>query len=93
VDNTPPVISDLEVTGKRLRGTAVDGVGPIARIEASIAGSDEWVPFFPRDGVFDQPREQFDADISAVAPNGHTLLSVRVYDRAGNFVVRHVALK
>lgn len=93
VDNTPPVISDLEVTGKRMRGTAVDGVGPIARIEASVTGSDEWVPFFPKDGVFDQPREAFDADISAVAPNGHVLLSVRVYDRAGNFVVRHVTIK
>jgi hypothetical protein len=93
VDNTPPTVPDLEITGKRLRGTAVDGVGPIARIEASVTGSDEWVPFFPKDGVFDQAREAFDADISALAPNGHLLLSVRVYDRAGNFVVRNVAIK
>jgi hypothetical protein len=94
VDNTPPVITDLDVTQKRLRGTAVDGVGPIARIEASVTGSDEWVPFFPRDGVFDEPREEFDADVSALARAGGAVpLTVRVYDRAGNFVVRNVAIK
>ncbi|HVU04843.1 MAG TPA: hypothetical protein VHE30_23995 [Polyangiaceae bacterium] len=93
VDNTPPTIEGLDVTGKRLRGTAIDGVGPISRIEASVVGSDEWVPFFPKDGVFDQPREDIDADVSALAPNGHVMLAVRVYDRAGNVVVRNVTLK
>ena len=51
---------------ERLRGTATDGVGPIARIEASVTGSEQWVPFFPRDGVFDEPREEFDAELSAL---------------------------
>jgi hypothetical protein len=93
VDNTPPVISDLEVAGKRVRGIVIDGVGPIARIEASVTGADEWVPFFPRDGVFDEQREEFDVDVTALAPNGHAMLSVRAYDRAGNFVVRNVTVK
>jgi hypothetical protein len=93
VDNTPPVISDLEVTGKRIRGIVIDGVGPIARIEASVTGSDEWVPFFPRDGVFDEQREEFDADVTALVPNGHAMLTLRAYDRAGNFVVRNVTVK
>ncbi len=93
VDNTPPTILDLEAVGKRVKGTVVDGVGPIARIEASVTGSDQWIPLFPKDGVFDQPREAFDADISALAPNGHALLTVRAYDRAGNVVVRNVSLK
>jgi hypothetical protein len=71
----------------------IDGVGPIARIEASVTGADEWVPFFPRDGVFDEQREEFDVDVTALAPNGHAMLSVRAYDRAGNFVVRNVTVK
>ncbi|HVW27111.1 MAG TPA: hypothetical protein VHC69_17215 [Polyangiaceae bacterium] len=93
VDNTPPSIQDLEVTGKRIRGIVIDGVGPIARIEASVTGSDEWVPFFPRDGVFDEQREEFDVDVTALVPNGHAMLSIRAYDRAGNFVVRNVTVK
>jgi hypothetical protein len=93
VDNTPPVIADLTVAGKRVRGTAVDGVGPIARIEASVTGSDHWVPFFPTDGVFDEQREEFDIDLSTLSPEPHALVTLRVYDRAGNVVVRNVALK
>ena len=93
VDNTPPAIQDLELTGKRLRAVVVDGVGPIARIEASVTGSDQWVPFYPRDGVFDEQREELDADVTALVPNGHAMLTVRAYDRAGNFVVRNVTVK
>jgi hypothetical protein len=93
VDNTPPVITDLEVNGKRIRGTAVDGVGPISRIEVSVVGTDSWIPFFPKDGVFDEQREEFDADVSTLAVDGHPLLALRVYDRAGNLVVRNISLK
>lgn len=93
VDNTPPSIGGLRVAGRQVSGVAMDGVGPISRIEISVAGSDLWYPFFPRDGVFDQQREEFEADVSSFAPNGHALLSIRVYDQANNFVVRNVALK
>jgi hypothetical protein len=92
VDNTPPVITSLEVHGRRISGTAVDGVGPIARIEMSVAGSGEWYPFYPRDGIFDQQREDFDVDASSFARTGHSTIAVRVYDQANNFVVRHVTL-
>ncbi len=68
VDNTPPVIEGLKVVGKqRPQGVAIDGVGPIARIEISLAGSDEWTPFYPTDGIFDEQREEFDADVSKLA--------------------------
>jgi hypothetical protein len=92
VDNTPPALVSLEATGRRVTGTAVDGVGPISRIEIGVAGSGEWYPFYPRDGIYDQEREDFDVDVSAFAPAGRAILSVRVYDRANNFVVRHVTL-
>lgn len=92
VDNTPPALVSLEAAGRRITGSAVDGVGPISRIEMGIAGSGEWYPFYPRDGIYDQAREDFDVDVSAFAPAGRAILSVRVYDRANNFVVRHVTL-
>ncbi len=93
VDNTPPVVEGLKVVGKHVQGVAIDGVGPIARIEISRAGSDEWTPFYPTDGIFDEQREEFDADVSQLAPVTPALLSLRVYDKANNFVVRSVLLK
>lgn len=93
VDNTPPVIEGLKVVGKRVQGVAIDGVGPISRIEISLAGSDEWTPFYPTDGIFDEQREEFDADVSKLAPVTPALLSLRAYDKANNYVVRSVLLK
>jgi len=93
VDNTPPVVEGLKVVGKHVQGVAIDGVGPIARIEISLAGSDEWTPYYPTDGIFDEQREEFDADVSKLAPALPALLSIRVYDKANNFVIRNVTLK
>lgn len=93
VDNTPPRIEGLAVTGRRVKGRAIDGVGPIKRIEISIVGSDEWFPFEPKDGIFDEQSEDFEADVSSFAPQGASLATVRVYDKANNFVVRSVSLK
>ena len=93
VDNTPPVVEGLKVAGKRVQGVALDGVGPIARIEVSLAGSDEWTPFYPTDGIFDEQREEFDVDVSKIAPTVPALLSLRVYDKANNSVIRSVILK
>ncbi len=93
VDNTPPTLDGLVAAGTRLRGIAQDGVGPIARLEIALAGSDEWVPFFPADGIFDEQREELDADVKNMVKALPALLTVRVYDKASNFVVRSVLLK
>ncbi|MCC6664870.1 MAG: fibronectin type III domain-containing protein [Polyangiaceae bacterium] len=93
VDNTPPRVEGLTIAGKKVQGRAIDGVGPIQRIEVSVAGSDDWYPFEPKDGIFDEQSEEFEADVSSFAPAGPALLSVRVYDKANNFVVRNVSLK
>jgi hypothetical protein len=93
VDNTPPRVEGLAVNGRRISGRAIDGVGPIQRIEVSVVGSDEWYPFEPKDGIFDQASEAFEADVSSFAPAGPALISIRVYDKANNFVVRNVSLK
>ncbi|WP_437875826.1 hypothetical protein [Sorangium sp. So ce513] len=90
VDTTPPVFRTLALQGRRLRGEVVDGLGPVARIEVSIAGLEEWRPIFPSDGIFDEAAEAFDADLSAIVPPGSHLLAVRAYDSAGNVVTRDV---
>ena len=80
----------LAMNGRKLSGTVADGLGPIARIEVSIAGSDEWRPVFPSDGIFDEATESFDADLAALVPPGSHILAVRAYDTAGNMVSRDV---
>ena len=62
-------------------------------IEVSIAGSDEWFPFFPADGIFDEQREELDIDLKNIVKTLPALVSVRVYDKANNFVVRSVLVK
>lgn len=93
VDNTPPTVTGLAAQGRRIRGIAVDGVGPITRIEIAAAGTDDWFPIHPTDGIFDEQREEFDADLSSVLPAGPMLIAVRVYDDANNSVVNSLALK
>lgn len=90
VDNTPPVFKALTLQGRRLTGEVVDGLGPVARIEVSVAGNDEWRPIFPTDSVFDEPAEAFDANIASIVPAGSSLVVVRAYDSAGNYVTRNV---
>src|SRR5690606_25045831 len=66
VDNTAPRFEKLTVANGRLSGAVVDGMGPVARIEVSIAGTDEWLPLSPTDGIFDEAREEFSVELSAL---------------------------
>lgn len=93
VDTTAPVFKALAIAGRQLSGQVVDGIGPIARIEVSIAGSDEWRPLAPKDGVFDEADEPFDANISTIVPAGSHILAVRAYDAGGNVVMRDIEAK
>lgn len=93
VDTTAPVFKALSIQGRQLKGQVVDGIGPIARIEVSIAGSDEWRPLAAGDGVLDEADEAFDANIAALVPAGSQLLAVRAYDAAGNVVMRDIEAK
>lgn len=90
VDNTPPVYKSLSMQGRKLRGEVSDGLGPISRIEVAVAGTDEWRPVFPSDGIFDEATETFDVDVSSIVPAGAQLVVVRTYDIAGNIVTRDV---
>lgn len=93
VDNTPPVFKSITLAGRKLSGDALDGLGPIARIEVAVAGTDDWRPLFPADGVFDDPSEHFEADLSTIIPPGSFLIAVRAYDTAGNSVSRELEAK
>jgi hypothetical protein len=93
VDNTPPTLDALSAVGSHIKGIAQDGVGPIARIEVSVAGTDDWYPYFPADGIFDEQREELDLDVKNIAHTLPALMSVRVYDKAANYVVKSVLLK
>jgi uncharacterized repeat protein (TIGR03803 family) len=89
VDNTPPVFKAIGINGRRLRAEVVDGVGPIARVEAAVDGRLEWRPLPAADGIFDTADEAIDADISPLLPGpGPHVVAVRAFDAAGNTVVR-----
>ncbi|MBK6519188.1 MAG: hypothetical protein IPG04_34885 [Polyangiaceae bacterium] len=93
VDNTAPLFKSLALNGRKLSGEVADGLGPILRIELSLAGTDDWRPVFPTDGIFDQASEKFDADVSALIPPGSKLVGVRAYDQAGNVVTKELEAK
>ncbi len=90
VDNTPPTLPVLTMTGRRLRARATDGIGPIARVELTIDGKDDWHPLAAADGVFDTADETVDGDVSALVPPGSHIVAVRAYDAAGNAVTREI---
>jgi hypothetical protein len=92
VDNSAPSISEVTVRGRVVSGRVTDGVGPVRRIEVRMAGRDEWVPFEPKDGIFDQAAEEFTLDLAPLATSGMDLFTLRVFDTAGNSEVRHLRL-
>lgn len=92
VDNTAPTIEGLAVRGRQVVGTAKDLIGPVRRIEVQVAGRQEWVPFPPQDGIFDEAREEFSLDLAPVVPQGPALVTVRVFDMARNSVTKHVRI-
>lgn len=93
VDNTPPRIEALEVTGRRLRARVVDGTSPIARVEIAVDGKLEWRPLAAADGIFDTVDERVDADVSALVLPGSHIVVLRAYDTAGNSATRDVETK
>jgi hypothetical protein len=90
VDNTPPRMDTLELTGRRLRAHVVDGTSPIARVELSVDGKLEWRPLGAADGIFDTADERVDSDVSMLVPPGSHIVVVRAFDVAGNAVTRDV---
>lgn len=93
VDNTAPTFKSATLAGRKLSAEVADGLGPIARLEVSVAGSDDWRPLFPSDGIYDEASEKFDTDIGALVPAGSRLIGLRAWDQAGNMVSKELEAK
>lgn len=93
IDNTPPQIADLQLAGRRLRLRARDTVSNVVRVEVAYDGRTEFRPVSPQDGIFDTSDEAIDEDIGSLVPPGAHVVTVRVYDAAGNATSREVDAK
>jgi hypothetical protein len=82
VDNTPPVVVRMAVSGDRVVGVAEDASSAIKRLELAVDGT-SWTQLFPEDGIPDMPREAFSIPIAGLLPGEHVLV-IRVFDLAGN---------
>lgn len=92
VDNTPPLVTELEARGGPgalfVTGKAGDAASALQRVEISL-DEGPWRAVTPDGGFTDQLAHTFSARLVDVSPGEHTV-SVRVVDLAGNSAVRAV---
>jgi hypothetical protein len=90
VDNTAPVVSELEASGQAgailASGRAEDATSTLARIEVSL-DNDDWRTVTPEGGLADERRLAFKTRLPDVPAGEHTV-SVRAVDLAGNSATR-----
>lgn len=94
VDNTPPVITSLQVSAEPQSGgataeakahvafTAKDNESAIEKAQYSVDGGG-WVFVAPRTGISDSPEESYEFKVPNLKPGEHTI-AVRAYDRFEN---------
>jgi hypothetical protein len=94
VDNTPPVIANLEVTAAaesagatptakaHVTFTAKDNQSAIDKAQYSVDGGD-WIFVAPRTGISDSPEESYEFTVPNLKPGEHTI-AVRAYDHFEN---------
>ena len=91
VDNTPPVIQNLEhaVSGNNVQvsGAATDEISIVTGIEYIVDGEAPYWAVLPKDLIFDSTREAFGVTISDLDKGPH-VIAFRVMDRRNN--VRYV---
>ena len=90
IDNTPPTIQDLRMTGRRLSLRAIDAVSAVARVELAVDGRTEFRPLGAQDGIYDTADERVDDDVQSLVPPGAHVVTVRAYDAAGNATSREI---
>jgi sugar lactone lactonase YvrE len=83
VDNRKPELGDVKIAYPWASGRARDSFSPITELAYSIDGG-EWQPFGPRDGIFDDPVEDFSVKLPAGLAAGTHSLAVRAVDAADN---------
>ncbi|HUK82979.1 MAG TPA: hypothetical protein VLZ12_10150 [Verrucomicrobiae bacterium] len=93
VDNTRPQVLQLSydaATGV-LKGIARDNLSLVVYLEYAIDGGD-WKFFAPKDGVFDDREESFEAKVGPLAAGLHSI-AVRATDEEGNIGVDKVLVR
>jgi hypothetical protein len=83
VDNRKPELAEVKVSYPFAAGRARDSFSPITELAYSIDGGD-WQPFSPRDGIFDDPVEDFSVKLTAGLSAGAHSLAIRAVDAADN---------
>jgi sugar lactone lactonase YvrE len=83
VDNRKPEVSGVKVEYPIVSGHAVDSFSPISELAYSVDGGD-WQPFAPKDGIFDEPNEEFAVRLPAGLAAGTHSIAIRAVDAAEN---------
>jgi hypothetical protein len=83
VDNRKPDVLGLEVRYPFLSGRARDSYSVLTDLAYSIDGGD-WVPFYPSDGIFDDPVKTFTVRLPDNLTSGQHTVAVRTSDEADN---------
>ena len=81
IDNTPPLIREVDRSAGTLEFEAVDAASPILEAEYSVDAK-KWTRIEPKDGLSDSPRESYVLRLPPEARGGYLL--VRVTDAARN---------
>jgi hypothetical protein len=92
VDNRKPELSELQVNYPYASGRARDSFSPITELSYSVDGGD-WQPFAPRDGVLDDPSEDFTIPLPKNLSSGAHSLAVRAVDAADNVGATQVTFR
>lgn len=83
VDNRKPELADLKVAYPWATGRAHDSFSAISDLAYSVDGGD-WQPFAPKDGILDDPSEDFSVKLPSGLVAGTHSLAVRAVDAADN---------
>ncbi|MEO0069222.1 MAG: hypothetical protein ABIK18_00290 [candidate division WOR-3 bacterium] len=88
IDNTPPVISEIGVSGNRASWKVSDNLSTIVACRISINAGD-WQPLEPEDGIFDSSEERFSTTFAPI--KGINTIAVWATDAQGNAVTRRAS--
>ena len=92
VDNTRPVVADLQAQLPRVTGRVHDAASVVSQIEFSIDGND-WRPASPDDGILDELSEAFSIRLPPSLSAGPHIITVRAWDSADNVGSAHIQVQ
>ncbi|HVW87442.1 MAG TPA: hypothetical protein VHB50_22300, partial [Bryobacteraceae bacterium] len=91
IDNTPPAITNLQVSGRTVKWHAADALSVIYKAEYSVDGG-EWTMVDPSGKLSDSQSLDYELSLGNLAPGEHTI-AVRVIDDNDNTAVTRTVLR